>query len=168
MHRPLTSLLLVLMGLSVSFAQRSNQALVCKRPVLTALKPMPKLSYQCNEQLNDYDEKILKLPERVAAVKTLMSELSSFNDAAWWSVDPVDLSVCDFTEAVGTLTRDQRQRFTTGEYGATRATEPLKIIRGNSLAPSFMIYVDSDNGRIDDNGRKLSRKILHWNGKAYR
>ena len=81
MHRPL---ILVLIGLSIPsslFAQRSNPALVCKQPVLAALKPMPELSYQCNEQLNDYDEKILKLPERVAAIKTLMSELASFNDA---------------------------------------------------------------------------------------
>jgi hypothetical protein len=286
MHHLLTSFLLVLIGLSVSFAQRSNPVLVCKRPVLAALKPMPKLSYQCNEQLNDYDEKILKLPERVTAIKTLMTELASFNDAAWWSADAVDLSVCDFTEQPGTLTRDQQHSFTNGEYAfwlfgndsirlvlipdpcyqteygganvfvlyrdggsvtvtqvldgyfsradnsvtmafakvggeeiievatgsggltpsltnyyfvidpqtkqavpkklfrgdrgptneissamlfnATRTTEPLKIIRGNSLAPSFMIYVDSDNGKIDDNGRKLSRLILRWNGKAYR
>src|SRR6185295_20063307 len=90
--------LLVLIGLSISssaFAQRSNPPLVCKRPVLAALKPVPKLSYQCNEQLNDYDEKILKLPERVTAVKALMTELASFNDAAWWSADAVDLSICD-------------------------------------------------------------------------
>lgn len=247
---------------------------------------MPELSYQCNEQLNDYDEKILKLPERVAAIKTLMSELALFNDAAWWTANPVDLSVCDFAGEPGTLTRDQRRSFMNGEYafwlfgndrirlalipdpcyqseyggsnafvlyrsggrvtvtqvldgyysradnsvalavarlgseeilevstgsggltpsltnyyflidqqtmqavpknlfrgdhgptneissamlfGATLATTPLKIIRGHSLAPSFMTYIDSENGKIDDNGRKLSRKILRWNGKAYR
>jgi hypothetical protein len=254
--------------------------------VLAALKPKPELTYQCNDRLNDYDEKILELPERVAAIKTLMSELASFNDAAWWSADAVDLSVCDFTGEPGTLTRDQRRSFTNGEYafwlfgndrvrlvlipdpcyqtqygganafmlyreggrvtvsqvldgyfsradnsvtmdiaklgaeeiievatgsggltpsltnyyfvidphthqavptklfrgehgptneissammfGATPATTPLKIIRGHSLAPSFIIYVDSENGKIDDNGRKLSRQILHWNGKTYR
>ena len=290
MHRSPTriaaALLFALIIPSISFAQRSNQALVCKRQVLAALKPMPELSYQCNEQLNDYDEKILKLPERVAAIKTLMSELSSFNDAAWWSADTVDLSVCDFTRDPRTLTRDQRRSFMSGEYGfwmfgndrirlvlipdpcyqseyggsnafvlyraggrvtatqvldgyfsradnsvtmafarlgseeiievatgsggltpsltnyyfvidpqtkqavpknlfrgdrgptneitsamlfnATPATTPLKIIRGNSLAPSFMIYVDSEKGKIDDNGRTLSRKILRWNGKTYR
>jgi len=246
---------------------------------------MPKLSYQCNEQLNDYDEKVLKLPERVTAIKTLMTDLATFNDAAWWSADTVDLSVCDFTEAAGALTRDQRQSFVGGEYSfwlfgndhirlvlipdpcyqseyggsngfllyrhagrvsvsqvldgyfsradnsvsmswakrggdeivevstgsggltpsltnyyftidprtnqavpknlfrgdhgptneissamlfnATPATTPLKIIRGQSLSPSFIIYIDNDRGKIDDNGRTLSRKILRWDGKIY-
>jgi hypothetical protein len=36
------------------------------------------------------------------------------------------------------------------------------------LAPSFSIYIDDANGKIDDNGRTLSRKILRWNGKMYR
>src|SRR5215510_4483869 len=120
MHRPpllAAAFLLALIGLSnISFAQRSNPALVCRRPVLAALKPMPKFTYQCNEQLNDYDEKILKLPERVAAIKTLMTELASLNDAAWWSADTVDLSVCGFAEASGALTSDQRRNFVNGEY----------------------------------------------------
>ena len=286
MHRPLILALIALALPSSSFAQRSTPVLACKRPVLAALKPMPELSYQCNEQLNDYDEKILKLPERVAAIKTLMSQLASFNDAAWWSADPVDLSVCDFTKAPANLTRDQRRSFVNGEYafwlfgndrvrlmlipdpcyqtqyggsnafvlyreggrvtvsqvldgyfsradnsvtmnfaklsseeiievatgsggltpsltnyyfvidpqtkhavpknlfrgdhgptneissamlfGATPATTPLKIIRGRSLAPNFIIYVDSETGKIDDNGRKLARQILRWNGKLYK
>src|ERR1044071_9013447 len=289
MHRPpiptAASLLLVLVVVSLpvsSLAQRSNPPLFCKKPLLAALKPMPKFTYQCNEQLNDYDEKILKLPERVAAIKMLMTELASFNDTAWWSADAVDLSVCDFTGEAGTLTRVQRRSFLNGEYAfwlfgndhirlvlipdpcyqtgygganafvlyrsagrvtvsqaldgyfsradnsitldfaklggeeiievatgsgglmpsltnyyfvidpktkhavpknlfrgdhgptneissamlfnATPAMTPLKIIHGQSLAPSFMIYVDNENGRIDDNGRKLSRSVLHWNG----
>jgi len=286
MHRPLILALIALALPSSSFAQRSTPVLACKRPVLAALKPMPELSYQCNEQLNDYDEKILKLPERVAAIKTLMSQLASFNDAAWWSADPVDLSVCDFTKAPANLTRDQRRSFVNGEYafwlfgndrvrlmlipdpcyqtqyggsnafvlyreggrvtvsqvldgyfsradnsvtmtfakfaseeiievatgsggltpsltnyyfvidpqtkhavpknlfrgdhgptneissamlfGATPVTTPLKIIRGRSLTPNFIIYVDSETGKIDDNGRKLARQILRWNGKLYK
>ena len=295
MYLPLTRaavncgfLLLALVGLSIpsnSFAQGSRPALVCKRQVLATLKPMPELSYQCNEQLNDYDEKILKLPERVTAIKTLMTKLASLNDAAWWSADTVDLSVCDFAEAPGTLTTDQRRSFLNGEYlfwlfgndrfrlvlipdpcyqseyggsngfllyrhgGAVSVTQvldgyfsradnsvslswakrsneeiievgtgtggltpsltnyyftidphtnqavpknlfrgdhgptneissamlfnsspastPLKIIHGQSLAPNFIIYVDSDRGKINDNGRTLSRKILRWNGKIY-
>jgi hypothetical protein len=286
MQRPLTLALVALAISSSAFAQRSNPPLVCKRPVLAALKPVPKLTYQCNEQLNDYDEKILKLPERVAAIKTLMSELASFNDAAWWTADAVDLSVCDYTGEPGTLTRDQRRSFMNGEYAfwlfgndrirlvlvpdpcyqteygganafvlyrsggrvtvtqvldgyfsradnsvtlglarfgreeivevatgsggltpsltnyyfgidpqtkqavpknlfrgdhgptneissamlfnATPSITPLKVIRGQSLAPSFIIYTDSENGKIDDNGRTLARKILRWNGKEYR
>lgn len=40
------------------------------------------------------------------------------------------------------------------------AAEPLKIVRGNTLAPNFFIY--------RDNGSKLSRKVLRWNGNVYR
>lgn len=287
MHR-LPIFLLALIGLvipSSSFAQRSDPV-VCKRPVFAALKPMPELSYQCKEQLNDYDEKILKLPERIAAIKTLMSKLASFNDAAWWSADAVDLSVCDLAGKPGALTYDQQQSLRIGDYtfwlfgndhirlvlipdpcyqtqygglnafvlyreagrvtvthvldgyfsradnsvslafarlgkeeiievgtgsgglmpslnnyyfvidprskqavpknlfrdehgstnqiwsamlfNATPATTPLKIIRGHALAPGFMIYVESETGKINDDGRKLSRKVFRWNGKTYR
>lgn len=282
-------LLLALVGLSLpnrSLAQRSKQALVCRKPILAAAKPIPELSYQCDEQLNDYDEKILKLPQRVAAIKTLMSELASLNDTAWWAADIVDLGVCDYTGEVGALTQDQRKSFLNGEYvfwlfgndrmrlvlipdpcyqteyggsnafllyrnggrvsvtqvldgyfsradnsvglafaksgseeiievstgsggltpeltnyyfvidprsnqavpknifrgdqgptnqitsamlfNATPSMEPLKIIRGRTLSSSFVIYFDNEKGKIDDNGRMLSRKMLRWDGKMYR
>jgi hypothetical protein len=45
--------------------------------------------------------------------------------------------------------------------------EPLKIVHGFALASSFVIYVDDERGKIDDNGRTLSRKLLRWNGKIY-
>lgn len=276
-------------GLGHSLAQRRTPSLVCKRSVLTALKPQPELNYECGAQSNDWDEKILKLPARVTAIKALMSELSSFSDVAWWAADPVDLSVCDFTQKPGALTAEQRRDFFQGdylfwlfgndrirlmlipdpcyqtEYGGSNAfllyrnggkevgkvtvsqvldgyfsradnsvglafarlnseeiievstgsgglnpsltnyyfaidprtnqavpknlfrdehgptnqvssamlleasgSEPLKVVRGTSLAPSFVVYVDSEKGRINDGGRTLSRKILRWNGNVYR
>jgi hypothetical protein len=48
-----------------------------------------------------------------------------------------------------------------------RAT-PLKVMQGQSLAKSFIIYVDDADGKIDDNGRTLSRKVVRWSGKVYR
>lgn len=265
----------------------SQPALVCKRSALTALKPKPELSYPCDDESNDYDEKTLKLPARLAAIKTLMSQLSTFSDSAWWAADIVDLGICDYTQKPGPLTPDQRRGFvgddylfwlfgndqirlalipdpcyqteyggsnafvlyrntgrvfvsqvldgyfsradnsvnlrvaklnaqeiveiSTGSGGLTptltnyyfvidpkthqavpknffkgdrgptnqissamlfndvrAATTPLKIIQGQSLARSFTIYVDDANGKIDDNGRTLSRKILRWNGNVYR
>jgi len=259
---------------------------MCKKATLAAVKPMPKLVYECDAQLNGWDEKILKLPERVSAIKTLESQLSSFTDPAWWTTDVVDLAACDFTGKVGTLTRDQSRSFVQGEYvfwlfgndrirlllipdpcyqteygganafllyrnggrvsvaqvldgffsradnpltlafaklngeeivevatwsgglnptltnyyfaidpktshaipknlfkgdhgptneissallfNASPASEPLKIVRGQTLAHSFIVYDDAENGKIDDNGRTLTRKILRWNGKIYR
>lgn len=280
--RILLLLLVVLLMSGSAYAQRSKP-LVCKNATLAALKPMPELSYQCDDQLNDYDEKILKLPARVSAIKSLVSELSRFTEPAWWAADVVDLGVCDYAGKPGALTRDQRRSFLDGEYlfwlfgndrirlalirdpcyqtqygGAngfllyrnggrvtvtqvmdgffSRADNPvslafaklngeeiievstwsgglnpsltnyyfaidpktnhafpknlfkgehgptneissamlfnasaaLKIVRGQTLAPSFSIYVDDANGKIEDNGRTLSRKILRWNGKMYR
>jgi len=282
------AIIVLLTVINFSFAQRrSKPALVCKRPVLAALKPIPKLSYPCDDQLNDYDEKTLKLPARLTAIKTLMSQLSSFTDSTWWSTDIVDLGVCDYSKQPGPLTRDQRHSFLGGdylfwlfgngqirlvlvpdpcyqtEYGGSNAfvlyrdasrvtvtqvldgyfsradnsvnvrlaklntqqivevstgsggltpsltnyyfvidpnthqaipknlfiddkkptneissamllsdsraaSEPLKVIQGQTLAPTFIIYVDDANGKIDDNGRTLSRKVLRWNGKVYR
>lgn len=271
--------------LSSAFCYGQQPVLMCKKPVFAALKPMPELSYECDSQLNAWDEKILKLPARVAAIKTLTTELSSFSDAAWWTADVVDLSVCDYTKAPGRLAAAQRRSFMTGEYvfwlfgdshirlalipdpcyqteygGANAfllyrnggrvfvtqvldgyfsradnsvglafaklngqeiieistgsggltpsltnyyfAIDPrtnqavpknlfkgeqgptneissamlfndvpataLKVLRGNTLAPSFTIYVDDEKGKIDDNGRTLSRKIMRWNGTLYR
>ena len=283
--RAAVSCLLVL-NFSTSFGQQRKAALVCKRSVLAALKSKPELSYPCDGEANDWDEKILKLPGRLTAIKTLTAELSSFSDNAWWAADTVDLSVCDFTQKDGALTRDQRHDFLNGEYlfwlfgndrirlmllpdpcyqtqyggsnafllyrnggrvvvtqvldgyfsradnsvnltlatlngqqiieistgsgglnpsltnyyfaidprtnhavpknlfrgdhgptneissamllGATPASEPLKIVRANTLAKSFTIYIDDANGKIDDNGRTLTRKIMHWNGNVYR
>jgi len=282
------AIVLVLITITCAFAQRrSKPVLVCKRPALAALKPIPELSYPCDEQLNDYDEKALKLPARVDAIKTLMSQLSSFSDPAWWATDIVDLGVCDYTEKPGPLTPDQRKSFLQGdylfwlfgddhirlalipdpcyqtEYGGSNAfvlyrdrnrvtvtqvldgyfsradnsvnlrlakinaqeivevstgsggltpsltnyyfvidrgtkqavpknlfkgdrgptnqissamllsdsrpaSEPLKVIQGQSLARSFIVFVDDANGKIDDNGRTLSRKVLRWNGNIYR
>jgi hypothetical protein len=274
-----------LVGSSHSFAQRRQAPLVCKWAVLAALKPQPKLNTYCGDQASDWDERILKLPARVPAMKSLMSELASFSDAAWWTADPVDLSVCDFTQKTGALTPEQRRDFLQGEYlfwlwgndrirlmqlrdpcyqgeyGGSNAfllyraggkvvvsqvldgyfsradnsvglgfaklkteeivevstgsgglnptltnyyfvidpqtkqalpknlfrdehgptnqissamlleasgAEPLKVVLKNALAPSFVVYVDSEKGKIEDSGRTLSRKIMRWNGNVYR
>jgi hypothetical protein len=52
-------------------------------------------------------------------------------------------------------------------FGSAPAAAPLQIMRGNAIAKSFVIYLDDANGKIDDNGRSLSRRILRWNGKIY-
>lgn len=263
-------------GSNHSFAQRRQPALVCKQQVLTALKPIPELSYECGDLPNDWDEKILELPARREAIKNLTSQLAAFTDAAWWTASTTDLNVCDFAQQPGALTAEQRRGFVDGEYlfrlfgndrirlvlipdpcyqtqyggsnafllyrsggkvsvtqvldgyfsradnsvglafaklnneeiieistgsgglnpsvtnyyfvidprtnqavakklfhgpnGLTNqissallldgAPEPLKIMRRNTFAPSFIIY--------RDNGSKPSRKVLRWNGNVYR
>ncbi|HKN82481.1 MAG TPA: hypothetical protein VJW17_03550, partial [Pyrinomonadaceae bacterium] len=54
-----------------------------------------------------------------------------------------------------------------GDVSPARA--PLNIIRrGGTLAPSFNVYVEGPDGKIEDNGRTYSRTVMHWNGKIYR
>ena len=250
----------------------AQRVVACKQSVVPILKPMPALEYSCDGLPNEWDEKNLKHPVRVAAIKNLITELSSFSDAAWWQASTNDLNVCDsagksdyvpwlfgknrirlllipdpcyqteyggsnafllyrkdgrvyvsqaldgyFSRAdnsVGIAFAKLRMEdvieistgsgglnptltnyyFTIdpttnqavplklfkGEHGPTNeitsamrfnerfANAPLKVFLGHSLAPSFHIYEDDENGKIDDNGRKLSRRILRWNGKMYR
>ena len=273
-------------GSNNSLEQKKKQPLVCKKSVLAALKPAPEFTYPCDEQLQPWDEKILQLPARVEALRALASELESFTDAAWWTADTVDLSVCDYAKKAGALTAEQRHDFTSseylfwlfgndrirlvlvsdpcyqteygganafllyrggdrvyatlalngyfsradnsvslafaklrgqevieistgsgglnpsltnyyftidshsnypvqmklfrGEHGPTNeissamlfgpgpgVPEPLQIVRGQSLAPNFTVYLDDPKGKIDDNGRTFTRKVLRWNGKSY-
>ena len=278
---------------SKTFAQRSKQpALVCKKAVLAALKLMPELSYPCDEELQPWDEKILKLPARVEAIKNLTADLATISDPVWWKPDAVDLSVCEFSKHIGPLTATERHDFFggdyvfwlfgdsrmrlmlipdpcyqteyggsnafllyrnggavprdgdqivvtevldgyfsradnslgldfaklgseeivevstgsgglnptltnyyftidprtkhaipknlfTGEHGPTNeitsamlmensGTDPLKVLRNHTLAPTFIVYTDDDKGKIHDNTRTLKRQILRWNGKTYR
>src|ERR1041384_4576033 len=102
---------------SKTFAQRSKQpALVCKKAVLAALKLMPELSYPCDEALQPWDEKILKLPARVEAIKNLTADLATISDAVWWKPDAVDLSVCEFSKHIGPLTATERHDFFGGDF----------------------------------------------------
>jgi hypothetical protein len=56
-----------------------------------------------------------------------------------------------------------------GDVGLPAGAEALKIIDDHSLAKSFSIYNEVfEGGEIDDNGRKLNRIVLKWNGKMFK
>jgi len=99
-----------------SSAQQNKRADVCKPAALAALKPMPKLRYPCNGQPNEWEEKSLKSPARVAAIKALMSRLSTLSSTGWWSTSTEELNVCDFKRKPGTLSEDQRRAYADGDY----------------------------------------------------
>ena len=84
-----TLLLLVCLGPTL------GQSRTCKRTAFAALKPAPELTYQCGEG-NNYDEKQLKDPARLAALKSLISELSTWTTPAWWQTSVADLNACEF------------------------------------------------------------------------
>jgi hypothetical protein len=286
LHGPIALGLFSVLIIGPALAQRRPVA-VCKKTAAAALKPMPVLEYQCGEE-QEWDEKILKKPERLAALNRLTSELSTLSSPEWWQTSVEDLNAYDLKNGQpGALTAEERKQFREGEYsfwlfgdnqirlllirdpcyqteyggsnaffvyrdeGKVYVTQvldgyfsradnplilnfgklnkelvieiatwsgglnptltnyyfaidpktkralpkklfagehgptneissallfgnppanlaPLNIIRGGNFAKAFSVYTDSETGKIDDNGRTLSRSILRWNGKLYR
>jgi hypothetical protein len=102
-----------LIAVNVNVSSSSPQAtkLVCKKSVLAAWKPIPKLRYSCGGSNDESDEKMLKSPARVRAIKLLVAQLETLDSSAWWQSSPDDLNVCDFRRKVGTLSQQERERF---------------------------------------------------------
>lgn len=117
MNNPLlkvSSLLLV--ASASSFAQKTKPIPVCKQPVFAAVKPLPKMEYDCPEGLIDSDDKILKLPERLTAIRSVVKELEAFTNAAWWQAEVNDLNACKVHGSAGELTDDEKQEWKRGDY----------------------------------------------------
>ncbi len=53
------------------------------------------------------------------------------------------------------------------DFGLPKDAVELNVIRQGRLASSFSAYEETENGRIDANGRKLRRIIYRWNGRVY-
>jgi hypothetical protein len=109
-------LLLLALYPVVVFAQKQKPIPVCRQATFAAVKPLPKLEYACPEGLSDYDDKILKLPGRTAALAVLVKEFESFSDPAWWRADVDELSACGMHGKPGTLTADEQEKFKDNDY----------------------------------------------------
>ena len=282
--------LLLLMVSPSCFAQNTKPVPACKQQTFSALKPLPKLEYECPEGLIESDDKILKTPERIAALRAVGKELEAFTNTAWWQAEVDDLNACRFHGSAGELTDEEKGKWKSGDYGfdlignqqmrlallpdpcyqtgyngansfllyrkggrvfvtqvlngyysridnsigiafanlngqqlveistannmplslrsyffvidpktnkavpkkifrndgkltneiysamlmnepadvgLPKNAEALKIFNGNRMAPSFSAYEEDEGGKIDDNGRKLSRIVYRWNGRFY-
>jgi hypothetical protein len=263
---------------------------VCTEAAFAAFRPLPKMEYECPQGLIESDDKILKLPERLAAIRSVMGKLEAFTNPAWWQADIDDLNACEIHGSAGKLTDDETQRWKSGDYsfellgnhqmrlalladpcyqtgyngantfflyrkggkvyvtqvlngyysrvddsigidfanlngqqvieistannmppsllnyyfvvdakthkalpkrlfkdgnkltnqiysamlmnepgdlGLPKNASELRVISNNHLAPTFSAYKEDDDGKIDSNGRKLSRIIYRWNGRFY-
>jgi hypothetical protein len=117
MNNPLLKVCLLLLVVSASsFAQKTNPITACKQSTFAAFKPLPKMEYDCPEGLIDSDDKILKLPERLAAIRGLVKELEGFTNAAWWQAEIDDLNACKVHGSAGELTDDEKQDWKRGDY----------------------------------------------------
>ncbi|HEY6047363.1 MAG TPA: hypothetical protein VIU65_12215 [Pyrinomonadaceae bacterium] len=113
--RLITFLIVALLSSAVIFAQDKRAVPVCRQASAAALRPLPKMDYECPEGVNDYVESILKLPARLAAIQDVIKELQGFTDPAWWRVTVDELNACEVHGGAGELTDDEKQRWRTGD-----------------------------------------------------
>jgi hypothetical protein len=98
------------------FGQEKAKTLACKPTVLAAFKPLPKLKYRCDAELADYDEKVLKQPNRITAIKVLERRLESFTSPTWWQANVDDLNLCELRRKPGALDQEEREKVRIGDY----------------------------------------------------
>ena len=126
-HLKKTSILLALLALlSVPCAAQKQRLPVCSQTTFAAFRKLPKLSYQCPQGFDEWDEKILKVPERIAELNRLAGELESFTDAAWWQARVEDLNACEMHGEAGDLDAEEKASLTRGDY-------PISLFGNQSL-----------------------------------
>jgi hypothetical protein len=101
---------------ATSFAQNKKPVATCTQQTFAAFKPLPKLEYECLEGANDFDDKILKMPERLAAIRGMVKQLERFTNAAWWQADVEHLNACAVHGSAGEFTEDEKERWKQGDY----------------------------------------------------
>ncbi|HEX6188614.1 MAG TPA: hypothetical protein VFZ40_11080 [Pyrinomonadaceae bacterium] len=112
--RPLLPLLLTVLLFSPVFAQ--DQAVpVCSEKAFAAVRPLPKLAYECSESLIDSDSRILRLPRRRAALARVVETLRSFTNPVWWETSLAELNACELHGGSGELSEEEKARWRTGD-----------------------------------------------------
>lgn len=92
------------------FAQTEKTGSVCPGTVFAARQQLPKLEYTCSETLTEWDDRILRLPRRRAALTRLITTLQSFTNPAWWEATVNELNACDLRGSPGELTEEDKDR----------------------------------------------------------
>lgn len=112
--RRLLALLLPLLLFSPVLAQDKAIPL-CSQKAFGAVRPLPKLAYECSESLIDSDSRILRLPRRRAALARVVQTLRSFTNPVWWEASVDELKACELHGAAGELSEEEKGRWQTGD-----------------------------------------------------
>ena len=112
--RPLLPLLLTVLLFSPVFAQ-DKAVPVCSEKAFAALRPQPRLTYECSESLIDSDSRILRLPRRRAALARMVQTLRSFTNPVWWETSLAELNACELHGGAGELNEEEKSRWGTGD-----------------------------------------------------
>jgi hypothetical protein len=114
--KPFAISLLVCAVTIITVAQSKTKPPVCKATALAAFKPLPKLKYSCDPDLSDYDQKLLKLPNRIRAIKAIERQLELLTSAPWWQADVDDLNLCELRRKPGVLSKEEQEKMRVGDY----------------------------------------------------
>lgn len=99
-----------------SFAQTKKAPPVCSTAAFTTYRQFPKLEYECPADTIESDDKILKLPQRIKALREVVQALEQFNDAQWWRTSVDELNACALHGQAGELTDEQKESWKSGDY----------------------------------------------------
>jgi hypothetical protein len=117
MNRFLVALVLMLSTLELAAAQSRKQLVPnCMQAPFEALRSFPKLEYECLEGVNDFDDKILKLPQRLTAIQSVIKELETFTNPNWWQTSVDELNACSIHQSVGALTAEEKESWLSGDH----------------------------------------------------
>ncbi len=144
---------LFLLGSLLSGPALSQQK-VCKPRAFAALTKLPKLKYKCRDELSDYEEKILKYPERRAAIKRYTKLLENLTDAAWWKTSVTDLNLCDFRKKSGVFSAEEKENYKESYFPDLSGNDQFRMISvadpcyqtGYNGANVFLLY--RKNGKV--------------------
>ena len=108
--RRITILIAVLLMAEANVpGQKERSIPACKQTTFAAFKPLPKVEYVCPEGLIESDNKLLKVSERIAALRGVVKELEAFTNAAWWQAEVDDLNACKVHGSAGELTDEEKE-----------------------------------------------------------
>jgi len=116
MNRILLAFALILCAFEMAAAQSQKLVPNCMQAPFNARKPFPKLEYECLEGVNDFDDKILKLPQRLAEIRRVIKELETFTNPNWWQASVDELNACAIHQSVGALTAEEKESWLSGDH----------------------------------------------------
>jgi len=182
--KPCVAVILVLLANATSkcLAQQKKFIPGCSQAAFAAFKPLPRVEYDCPEGTNDYDDKILKLPGRIAALNDVVRTLQSFTDPAWWRTDVASLNACEVHAAAGALTDEEKEKWRQGDYQfSLLGNHEMRVVllsdpcyqTGFSGANAFLVlrkngavYVAQVlNGYYSRVDNSVGMDSIRWNGR---
>jgi hypothetical protein len=157
MLKSLSLIIFMVIACAGAYGQRAGESLACKQEVFARLQPLPKLSYRCRpDAANDYDEAILKWPERARAIKDYMRMLEALSERYWWETSVDDLNVCYVRGSAGKMDEEEAIKFRRGDYPINLfGQERIRLVlasdpcyqTGYGGSNAFLLYRRAD-GRV--------------------